>query len=374
VISVVVKIAGTVTPPDQVVADVRIRSGRSRADDGLQASSATIEVVTPDPSGTSVGIADQLEVIVEGVPRFTGWIGEVTRAPASDPDDTSFTIVAVGPIARLPRLAVPVPRPAETAAQRIAAIFAVSGMPGVVIEGGAGIPLAAYGVAGDPPVAADEILGSVITDTGLVVADLGDGRILCQFLDSRISADHWTPDPTLTYSDLAWEQTDDLVNDALIEWPGGAAATATNPSSITTYGRHAVSLQTNLATLAAAQQRASNIVGRLAAPAWQIGAVESWDPTALEHGIGAVVTISPLGPSAPVTGGSWQGVLEGWEDQYGPDADGELAGTWKLAVSDRAHSAETVTWQNVSPAGLAWNQVNPGCSWQEATSNSDLYP
>jgi hypothetical protein len=67
-------------------------------------------------------------------------------------------------------------------------------------------------------------------------------------------------------------------------------------------------------------------------------------------------------------------VLEGWTEQYGPDANGNLAGTWALALSDRAHSSETVVWANVSPASLTWAQVNPATSWSEAVSNGDLYP
>lgn len=370
---VVVKIKGATVDPAHVLADVRIRSGRSRADDGLSAASATIEVVTPDPAGAGVGIADPVDVLVDGHARFAGRVVEITRAATDDPTSTSFTIVAVGAIARLSRVQIPLPLAAQTAAARIGAVLTAAGVT-ALIQGGTSYQLAAYGVAGDDPVGADEIIGAIITDTGVVVADLGDGRILCQFLDSRISDDHWTPDPALTYVDLQWEMTDDLVNDVAVEWPGGAAATASSPGSIATYGKHAITLQTGLGSLAAASQRASSIVARQAIPAWQIGAVETWDETMMAHGIGAVVTIAPLGASAPVTGGTWEGVLEGWEEQYGPDADGVIAGTWKLALSDRAHSSETVTWANVSPPTLQWDQVNPATSWQEASSNSDLYP
>jgi len=368
---VTVTIRGTAIPPENVLADVTIRSGRTRADDGLAAASATVEVVTPDPAGAAVSIADPLVITVDGHARFTGRVSEVVRAPASDPDDTSFTIVGIGQIARLPRVQIPLPLAATNAHARVASVLATAGIP-AVIQGGDTYALAAYGVAGDDPVGADQIIGAVMSDTGCVVADLGDGSILCQFLDSRISDIQWTPDPSLTYVDLQWEQTDDLVNDVSVEWPGGAPATASSPESITTYERHALTVQTGLGSLAAAQQRATNIIRRLAIPAWQIGAVESWDTGALDHGIGTLITIAPLGASSPVAGGSWQGVLEGWEDRYGPDATGQLSGTWTLAVSDRAHSSSTVTWGGVYPTTLQWGQVDPATSWQEAQSNSDL--
>lgn len=372
-VSVVVKLMGVAVDPARVIANVTIRSGRERADDGLSAASATVEFVTPDPSGAGVGIADTLDVVVNGVPRFHGRVCEITRAQASDPASTQFTVVAVGPTARLPRVTVALPLAAKSAAARMADMLAAAGIT-ASIHGGEAYALAAYGDVGDDPVSVDQVIGDIITDTGVVVADLGDGRILAQFLDSRISEDQWTPDPDLTYVDLQWEQTDDLVNDVEVEWPGGAAATSSNPTSITRYEKHSTSLSTGLGTLAAAQQRAAGIIARLAQPSWNVGSVETWDETILAHGVGAVVTITPLPASAPVSGDSWLGVLEGWEETYGPDADGELSGTWSLAVSDRAHSSETVAWAHISPASLTWAQVNPGCAWADALSNGDLYP
>ena len=122
-----------------------------------------------------------------------------------------------------------------------------------VIQGGAGLSVGAYGVAGDPPADAAQILGDLITDTGLVVADLGDGSILCQFADGRLSEDRWTPDPALTNAELAFAQTDDVINDARVTWTGGLA-TSTSPGSIADYDHRAVSLDTSLDTLGAAQR------------------------------------------------------------------------------------------------------------------------
>lgn len=356
-----------------VIADVAIRSGRTRSDDGLQAASATVELLAPDPAGVTVSIADTLQIVVDGHKRFTGDVSEITRASLDDPNESRYTLVGVGSISHLPRVQIPMPRPAETAAARAAAVFAAAGIT-VEIEGGASYHLAALGQAGDGPSGADQIVSAIMSDTGCVVADLGDGSVLVQFLDSRLSEDIWQPDPELTHVELAWEQSDDLVNDITVEWPGGAAATNSSPASVTQYGRRATALSTGLGTLADAQHRATSIIARLAIPAWNVGSVDTWDPTAMAHRIGAIVTLAPLPPSSPIAGSSWSGVLEGWSETYGPDADGRLAGTWTLALSDRAHSAETVAWANVSPASLTWAQVNPGTSWAEAVSNGDLYP
>lgn len=371
---VVISLNGTPISGALVVADVAIRSGRSRSDDGLSAASATVELLTPDPAGVAVSIADTLAVAVDANPRFQGRVSEITRATGDDdPDSSRYTLVAVGPIARLPRVQIPMPLAAATARARMVEVFAAAGIP-LVAQGGDSYQLAALGQPGDPPTGADQIVSAIMNDTGAVVADLGDGSVLAQFLDSRLSHDTWTPDPALTHVELAWEQTDDLINDMTVEWPGGPAATTSSSASIDRYGRYAATLNSGLGSQADAAHRGGSIIARLAFPAWQIGAVDTWDPTVMAHQIGAVVTLAPLPPSSPVSGGEWAGVLEGWTEKYGPDADGNLAGTWTLAISDRAHSSESVSWAGVSPATLTWQQVNPETSWAEAFSNSDLYP
>jgi len=369
--SVAVAIAGHAIDPALVVADVTIRSGRSRSDDALSASSATIDLVTPDPAGVSVSIADALVVTVDGRPRFTGKVSEIQRATLDDPNSSTYTIVGIGPIGRLPRVQIPLPLAATNARARAAAILSTAGIP-AVLEGGDTYALAAYGTAGDPPAGADQILSALMNDTGAIAMDLGDGSVLVQFLDSRLSDEAWTPDPDRTHVDLEWEMTDDLVNDITVEWPGGATVNSSSTSSVSKYGRLASSLSTGLGSLGAAQQRATSIIARLAFPAWRLGKVETWDPGVMDHQIGAVVTIAPLPASSPITGSAWEGVLEGWTDHYGPDADGILSGTWELALSDRQHSSEGLAWQNVSPPTLKWNQVNPETSWSEAVSNGDL--
>ena len=295
--NVVVSLNAVALDPGLVIADVAIRSGRTRADDGLSASSATIELLSPTPAGVSVSIADVLAVAVDGNPRFQGRVSEITRTAGDDPLASTYTIVAVGPIARLPRVQIPMPLAAGPAHARMQAVFDAAGI-GVAIEGGESYHLAALGVAGDAPQAADQIVSAIMTDTGCVVADLGDGTVLAQFLDSRISEDIWQPDPAQTHVDLQWEQSDDLVNDIVVEWAGGSA-NATSPPSVTKYGRHATSLTTGLGGIADARHRAGSIVARLGYPAWAVGSVETWDETAMAHRIGAIVTLAPLPPVKP---------------------------------------------------------------------------
>jgi hypothetical protein len=369
--AITVEIAGSPIAADLVVADLTIRSGRTRAEDGISPATATLELLTPAPAGGSISIGDLVVVGVDGRPRFTGRISEITSATSSS-GGSLWTVVAAGGSARMGRILVDLPLAAASASGRAIALLEGAGYVADV-RGGDGIGLAAYGEAGDAPVTLSSVLDAIAKDTGAVIADQPDGSILVQFLDSRLSDDRFTPDPAQTHVDVEWVQSDDLVNDCTVEYAGGAVQ-ADNADSIARWDPHTLRLQTGLADAAGATTRATSIVARLGSPVWECGAVETWDPLVLEHEIGAVVTLAPLPASSPV-GGSWSGVLEGWTDRYTPAADGtgELAASWQLAVSDLLHSSESVVWMDVD-ADLRWMDVDPACSWSEAVSNENLRP
>jgi hypothetical protein len=363
-------------PQDLIVADVTIRSGRSRQDDGLEPATAVIELLDAQPGQVSVGIAQVLRITVDpgtgATPRFTGRITEITRTPIQGGTGSSWSIVAAGNISRLARFLLDLPIPQESAPARAQRVIEAVGFTAVV-QGGDGLTLAAYGVDGDPPASADRILGDLITDTGASVADLGDGSILCQFGDGRLSEDRWTPDPAITNADLAFAQSDDVINDCRVAWAGGLVV-ATSPGSISRYDYRGISLATNLADLGSATTRATSIIGRLAYPAWAIDALSTFDRGFFDHAIGAVVTIDQLPPGAPVES-PWSGVLEGWSEHYQPSTDGSdrLLGVFVIALGDTQHSAETVHWGGVTPT-LTWAGVDPATAWYEAVSNAALTP
>jgi hypothetical protein len=360
-------------PAGQVVADVVVRSGRARADDGLEAASATVELVDDDPAATfHFAIADPVEIKANGGSRFNGRVAEMTLDSAQSP--AHMTVVAIGNIAYLDRVSIPLPIPAETADLRAGRVLAAAGLA-YTLAGGASYRLAAYGADGDSPAGADEVLGQVMTDTGAVVQDLGTGGVLVQFPDGRTGSERWTPDPAKTHVALQWEQTDDLVNDITVTFPGGSSS-ASSSASIDKYGRHATVLQTQLADSAVAYRRASSIASRLGYPAWALGSAETWDDTFFAHGVGAIVTLGPLPESSPVAGPSWDGVLEGWTETYAPGVDDPtvIVGTYDLAIGDLRHSTQTVVWLAVQPTTLQWHAVDPATSWFEAVTNDDLNP
>lgn len=371
-----VKIDGVAIDPALVVCDVTIRSGRTRQDDGISPATATIELLEHETGSITIGIAQLLTITVDAgagpAPRFTGRITEITRTPIATEDGSSWSIVGAGQLSRLSRFLLALPLPAESAAARANRVVTAAGFTAVV-QGGAGLAISAYGAAGDAPASADQILGDLVTDTGAVVADRGDGKILCQFGDGRLSEDQWNPDPALTFTELAFAQSDDVINEAVVSYTGGQV-TATSPPSVNRYDHRQISLDTRLADSGSATTRAINIVGRLAFPAWAIDQLTTYDRAFFNHDYGAIVNVAPLPPGSPVAS-PWQGVLEGWTEHYQPSVDGSqrVLGVFAVALGDLQHSAETVHWGGVTPT-LTWAGVDPQTAWNEAISNAALTP
>lgn len=371
-VDVAVTLAGAPVSGDLVLADVAIRSGRQRMDDGISPASATLEFLTANPAGGGVEIAQPLQILVNTASRFVGRVSEITMGASLDGETATYTVVAIGNMAQLERVTVAVPLVAETAAARASRVITAAGFVPTV-QGGTTYNMAAYGKAGDPPATAASVLGDLMSDTGAVIADLGSGGILAQFPEARISADRFTPDPRLTHVDVDFEMTDDLVNDVALQY-AGVTQTAQNTASIAKYGKHSISMSTGLADAGSATRRGGSIVSRLGVPAWQVGNVETWDERFLvgAHEPGAVVSLSPLGVMAPMDG-SWVGVLEGWIEHYRPLNDGSnrLGGSFELMISDQRHAAEALTWGQANPAEK-WSTVLPATRWQDVISNANL--
>ena len=98
-----VVINGTEIDPALVIADVTIRSGRTRQDDGIEPATTTIELIETTPTGLAIGIAQVIVVTVDAAPRFTGRITEITRTPIAGEQGTTWTIVGTGQLSRLGR-------------------------------------------------------------------------------------------------------------------------------------------------------------------------------------------------------------------------------------------------------------------------------
>lgn len=370
-VTVSVKLGGVTLPGTNTVADIAIRSGRARTDDGLNPATATVEFLTISPGGVTAEIGTALQILVNGSSRFIGKVSEITRSTSTSGAETTFTVVAAGNIAQLERVMMTLPLPAETAAARATRAIQTAAGFTISLAGGTAYNMAAFGKAGDAPASAADVLSALMVDTGAVVNDLGDGKILAQFPEGRISGDRFTPRADLTHSEISFEMTDDIYNEAVIEY-AGVVSTSTNATSVTKYGKRSIGIQTGLADIGSAAKRGGSLVARLGVPVWRVNSALTWDEATLVHGIGAVVTLAPLPAGSPVVG-NYVGVLEGWTDHYRPIGDGSnlLGGSWELALADQRQAAEALIWSQANPAEK-WNTTNVATKWQDCLSNANL--
>lgn len=387
-----------------VTYSVRITHGRSTVTDGPQ--SATCDLVLYG----NVRMPELSEpVIVEayGQPRFTGLVSDLE--PSTDPaTGRRFIIVnCTGPVADLALATVtPSSWPQETSGARAARILAAAG-------------ITAYRTSGDfevlaqtsDPANALDLLGTLASSTGAAVYSAPDGTIVFQDLLARAQRyipNVWTTmvgtwaDQTGTWADqsspsvsdpvplpataVAWQPAlrkhrGNIVNRITVKYGTGNPKPSVTEDATASQSVHLLrdggSLDTQLATLAGATQRAENIIERLAYPRWEIGGVTVLVPEldsskraqvlALE--CGSRVVLEGLPDGYPIR--NWMGIVEGWGEEYTADEFGNEYHALTLALSDPAASYAALTWEQVTST-IDWNEIPSRVIWADATSNELL--
>ena len=383
---------------DGILADVTIRHGRATIDDGPTASTIQLRLrnmTRPFTGDFRVGVP--LTVDADGVRRFTGLVTDASL------DDDVLTAIGVGVLATLSRYPIgAAPWPAEQWSARVQRAFAEAGLTDLLVlqyDDDFDPVLIARGTVEEPPepVSLYAYLQTLATDVGAAIADTPDGKVLVQALNARLKLSTLTwatapagvawneVDPGLAWEDAdaqedldpaagrphvvvdpadvlyvpVWEMVDEVENLSEVGYGDDLSVTAAEPASVALYGERPGGITTQLAGLADATQRASERVTRRAFPRWVIRSVP------LLRGypsltVGQVVDLTGFPPASPYE--DWSPVLEGWTDTI----DGDL---WlcELAVTDPLLSGVALLW-TTTPADLAWNEVDPGCSWAEATA------
>lgn len=400
-----IAVAGADLDLDTVLAEVVIRHGRTEFDAGPTSSSAqvTLRGVTHSYANAfRVGVA--LVIEADSKTRFTGTISDATL------DDDELTVIGMGPLASLFRYTVGGPSstwPAEPWHARVQRVFTEAGIPSLVqlqyrLDWD---PTVIAHTATDPPVKLDDYL-KVLADTiGAAICDTPDGHVLVQELSvrQRLTPLTWqtTPgtiawnatDPTCsweqaitlhalapTYPDPLppvtvdpadvfyvppWQQSLALENSTTVEYGSPRVSVLYEDSaSIGLYGRIPGSVSTELANTADANQRAYDRATRRGYPRWFMDSAPLL--RGYELALGQVVELSGFPTSSPYS--AWNPCLEGWTDTIRGDA-----WTCELALSHPLLSGVVLTWIT-TPATIAWNEVDPACSWSQALTVGDLNP
>ena len=206
---------------------------------------------------------------------------------------------------------------------------------------------------------------------GAAVADLPDGRILVQAIDSRKIGGAVALDPAEVGYAPEWALRLPGANIVDVTYGEPASSvSATDPGSVALYGPIAASVATRFLNAVDAQAVANGRIASGAYSRWTVGDAPLLVGLALK--IGTPVTLSLLPPAAPHA--SWTPLLEGWTDRIVSDGE-RLEWTMELALSDPLLSGLTLPWNAVpTTAAYQWNTINQSTAWRDALSLDALDP
>lgn len=365
-----VLIGGAVVPLAGVLAGATVRHGREDVMGDPTASSLQLTLLGLTHAQTKafkintplvLSCRDGTGPIVK---RFTGVVTDASL------DVDELTVIAVGPIATLPRYVIgsTVNWPEETWSARVSRIFAEAGVSSLLqLTAPVFNPVL---VMRDHLTAGETTLGDYLAFlapmVGAAVADTPDGKVLVQPIDTRTLGSAVELDPAIVAYAPIWYQNLPPGNVVTVRYTGDQSqeVTVSDAASIAFYGSSfPVTIDTTFKNASDATTRANQRLARGAYAHWQMPAAELLQPLNLSVGQPVrVVEMPDPGPYEP-----WTPLLEGWTDTIAGD-DWTMA----LALSDPLDSALTLPWNAIPTTGYAWNQINQTTKWNEALTLGDL--
>ncbi len=161
--------------------------------------------------------------------------------------------------------------------------------------------------------------------------------------------------------------TNNLINDVLLEYKASATVTATSPSSIAAYGTRASDIRTELEDTTEAQNQADRYIALRSTPETVLEnfTVQLNTPaitSSVLNGLIAVYMGKPIQVSAFPNGifnGIFRGFVEGWTLTINQNT-----AIINLNVTKNTLSLTPTRWQDVS-ASLIWSGVDPALEWAD---------
>ena len=393
-------IGGVTLDLDDVEYQVSITHGRNDIKSQPEASTAVI--VIRGSAGLNVNLSDSVDINSWSTTRFTGEVSDIQITHLSSvPPVALTTVTAIGNLSNLGgRITGASGYASETVYARAEEILTDSGE--TFLNGGTST-LELYSVSAgnaQPQTCLDglqalaEWSGGTYFDTpnGYIVFESYGSRGLTAFagvwsaLINPWSAyeQTWDSFPTSYAGTMlpgngivftpSWNQNQvSIINDVSVSHGDPASYhEAEDASSIATYGRRALTLETGLKTTGDATSRANAILLAQALPLWNLGNIsilvdQLTEPDrnlVLNLISGSAVVVNDLPEPAPFS--QFLGIVEGWSETYTP---GQHILT--LSISDPRYSYQTVTWGGVDPA-LTWGSVNPEVIWYNVVTSDDL--
>jgi len=161
--------------------------------------------------------------------------------------------------------------------------------------------------------------------------------------------------------------TNNLINDVLLEYKANATVTATSASSIANFGLRATDILTELEDGTEAQVQADRYITLRSTPetVLQNFTVQLNAPaitSTVLNGLIAVYMGKPIEINAfpnAIYNGIFRGFVEGWTLSISQNT-----ATLNLNVTKNTLSITPTRWQDVSPT-LIWNNVDPAIEWSD---------
>ena len=180
-----VVIDGMPLDPALILADVTILHGRRNADDGPEASSATIVALHDETTLPTYSTGSVMELHGDTGPMFTGRVSDMLLEHGRSHSGQRYgvlTMTAAGAVAALGyRYVGDEPWPQESGAARAERILTLAEVP-YLIDGAADAALLPRDVDSR---SAGELLGDVAASTGAAVFDLPTGQVVYQPMSER---------------------------------------------------------------------------------------------------------------------------------------------------------------------------------------------
>ena len=359
------------------VGSISINYGRNSVYDFQSAGYATITLV--NTSNTNYGIDINQSVVVKlkdyagtsDITVFTGTVTTVSNAMSVSSGAiyiSYITITAVGALSALVRTQVGTAiYPEQNESDRITAVIAGTSATVDTIDTG-NYTLLARAVN---PIAAITIAnGAALTATGSIY-ETASGRV-----GYANQARRNTDVATNGYFNLLADYVNvnaikslmslnDVINTVKINYAAGSVYSEASPSSVTTYGTIAGTLDTDISNITDASLLSGIYLGMRAFPKTSLSAIEvrlddpGVDGTTINKmlnmyfGLPMQITSLPLAISAT----TYQGFVEGWNLTF----SGTTARI-TLRTSEKTYSFRSTQWSGVNPA-LIWSAVDATLTW-----------
>ena len=393
-------IGGTTLDLNDVEYQVSVTHGRN--DIKSQPEASTAVVIIRGSTGLDVNLSDVMDITAYGFSRFTGEVSDIQITHLSSvPPVALTTITGIGNLSNLGgRITGSAGYASETVYARAEEILTDSGE--LYLNGGtSALELFAVSPGNAVPQTCLDGLQALAEWSGGTYFDTPSGYIAFESYGSRgltAFAGTWAalPNPWPFYEQTwgsfptnfagimlpgdgviftpSWNQNQvSIINDVTVSHGQPPSYhQAEDASSIATYGRRALSVETGLKNASDAITRADAILLAQALPLWNLGNISilvdqltSPDRDLILALIsGSTVVVNDLPVPAPFS--QFLGIVEGWSETYTP---GQHIIT--LSISDPRYSYQTVTWAGVDPA-LQWGLVNPEVIWYNVVTADDL--